>query len=246
MAEFKIVGQEFPELGYNPDGTAMLDAAGNHVQVMKPWLTFLVDGKPSLKWFRECAVEGLPKDYYVQRCIKRLQSGFSREAFGDAPTILKDGVPVTVDVGDRVSAEEFLVKAGFDRSRVKAMLAKLPSGKGRGAVEEIPADGQRTTGSGKVVQARPRFRYVLDGKPSVETFPTEAAARAACAVQAFMTRGKLGTLGLIEAALRAAHPGKSCEVWACAADHEIKASVDGKQVAIGWEPDGSFRFKIKD
>lgn len=235
MATFEIVRAEFA------DG---------------PHYTFLVDGAPSLKWFRECTVLGLPKTYYVDRCVARLKAGRSREAFGDAPEVRLDGRaldPGAAPDRDRIAAA--LRSQGLGEGRVGHVLRTLSAGggvhRGRGGLhreepEPAPAsEGAPATRSGKPSPSRPAWRYVLDGRRSTQSYPTEQSARAACAVAAFMSRGKLGRLAEAQGALEAAYPDRPCKVWACAKEHCVRAKVDGAEYLIRWEPDGSFKFKPK-
>lgn len=227
MAEFTVVSERF-EQG-------------------RLYYSFLVDGTPSLKWFPECKVEGLAPTYHVDRCISRLKAGRSREAFGPAPEVSVGGVPLrTEDDSQETKALEAMKSAGVPESLAKQAVEQLKKlqGKGRGRVysEEGKAP-EGTTDSGKPRTARPVWRYSLDGKPSEKTFPTEAAAREACATAAFMTRGKLGRLAEVKAALEAQFPGVECKVWACKGEHCVRAKAGEVEYLIGWEPDGTFRFK---
>ena len=185
-----------------------LDEQG--VEQTRSFYSFLVDGVPSLKWLPECNVPGLPKTYYIQRTINRLMSGRSSEAFGSNPTVI-DGA-----------------------GRIMAM----PHRAGRGVVRKIEPTVESTTvvrgGRTKTVEPKPTFRFTIDGVESKEEFTTEQIAKTACAVAAFMTRGKLGAIPAALEKLKAEFPGKDCKVWACPKDHEVKASVDGKLVAIAW------------
>lgn len=189
--------------------------------------TFTVDGVPSLMWFPNASSvdhPGRPADYFVQRTIRRLQEGRSTEAFGDSfsPQVLPEG-----DVA------------------VRGAIGKVPRA-GRGKVLELPPqeDTPTTDIRGKPRVARPRYTYELDGKTSEESYHTEAEAKAACAIAAFMTRGKLGKVAAAQAALKEQFPdGEEVEVYACAEKHKVCAVVDGEEYAVGFEPDGSFRFK---
>lgn len=212
--KIEIVGPSYPE--------QYLDADGEPQE--RYFYSFLVDGVPSLKWYPECNIPGLPKTYYVERCMNRLKAGRSSEAFGTAPMIAVNGQVLNS--------------------------AALSAGNGRGAIKQLKAKSTQLVAQGdrsKPVEGRPLFKYVLDGKESSEEFPTEAAARTACAFKAFMTRHKLGQIPAAQLALEKEFPGKVCKVWACPQDHEIKATVGGKQYAIGWvKVDGKWvveRFK---
>jgi hypothetical protein len=206
--------------------------------------SFTVDGVPSLHWLPQCDVPGLPKDYYIQRTLNRLRSGRSKEAFGDAPQVAVDGVPVAVTslTEDRFQAiESQLRSAGVPDSLVASTLRSLrqASGQGRGSVYPDPTPAAPTTvvsrgGQTKTREARPLWRYSLDQLESSETFPTEAAARAACALAAFMTRHKLGRLAEVQARLEAEFPGQACKVWVCPKEHAIRATVNGLEYLIAW------------
>lgn len=179
--------------------------------------TFTVDGVPSLMWFPDASSEdhpGRPADYFVQRAIGRLNAGRSTEAFGG---------PVAVASAGEVRA------------------ASQPA---RGRVEQL---GQPTEATidirGKPQSGRPRFTYTLDGKPSEDSYATEAEARAACAVAAFMTRGKLGKIQAAHSALQEEYPGAECAVYVCDKRHKVCATVDGEEYHVGFEPDGTFKFK---
>ena len=137
-----------------------------------------------------------PTEYAAHRVVTRLEQGRSGEAFGRSVAV----------AGDRdVRVAEALPKA-------------------RGRVVEVPKKGKEKValGSGKEKEreAKPSYKYVLDGKESADEYPTEAAAREACAFAAFMTRGKLGRLAEVEEAVKA-DCGEDC-----------KAAYDGKAVTV--------------
>jgi hypothetical protein len=181
--------------------------------------TFLVDGVPSLMWFPNASSEehpGRPADYFAQRTIRRLQEGRSTEAFGG---------PTVVNGGERQHA------LGLRAGRGKVVEAPQPEAE---AAPDI---------RGKPRSARPRYKYELDGKSSEETYATEAEAKAACAVAAFMTRGRLGKLSAAQEALAEEYPDAECEVYVCDKRHKVCATVDGEDYVVGFEPDGTFRFK---
>jgi hypothetical protein len=211
MHEFRVVRQEFPET---------VDATG--APVLAAWYTFHVseDGTtwfPSLKWFRECNVAGLPKTYYVDRCVGRVKAGRSAEAFGQSAVVLADGKPV-----------------GF---------AAVEKGRGRGAVyaETGPAKVAMVTGRGGLAKPREErkgFKAKVDGAELPRTYPTEAAAKAACAIHCFMTRHKLGRVAHVLERLKEEFPdAKEHKAWACCQENAIRATVDGVEYAIGWLPD---------
>lgn len=161
--------------------------------------TFTINGMPSMKWFKPCMVEGLPEDYYVQRCIGRLRNGRSREAFGGP-----------------------IVTAGVD-GNVFVSATQPP----RGFVSRCAH--------------RKRWVYTLDGSEASETFPTEAMAREACAIAAFMTRGKLGRLAEAAEAFRAEH-NKACDIRV--EGHGIVAHSEcGARFAVSLTAGNAPRFK---
>lgn len=173
--------------------------------------SFLVDGVPSLLWANECHVQGLPKTYYIDRVIGRLKEGRSA-AFGAA----------AVKVGDQV----------FSAPPGKTVRASVVQKAAAGAVKFEAAPG----GTLKPREPRPSWTYVLDGTESKETFPTEQAAKTACAIKAFMTRGKLGRLDEVRAILTEKHPGKECKVFVCPRRHAVVATVSGVPHAVGIDP----------
>lgn len=187
------------------------DREGRGVQC----LTFTVNGEPSMKWFHKCGVEGLPEDHYVTRCIDRLKAGRSREVTGGPVVGMTSG-------GDsKLLAEQ----------------------KGRGRV--FPEDTKPTeteTGSGKrVKRSGTVYRYELDGEKSKETYPTEAKAKEALAVKAFMSRGKLGRLeeaqGAFTAFCKENKLGKG-EVFVCPERHRVLArDKDGTEYVVGFGRD---------
>lgn len=203
MHSFKIVSQTFPEP--HPETGEPWDA---------PWYTFLVsddDGKtwlPSMKWYRECNVPGLPKTYYVERCINRLKAGRSSEAFGGHQVVTEGGH--VVGISKAAKQGRATVKAASGPTEVKIV-------------------------GGKPREARRGFVGVVDGT-SLGEFPTEAAAKSACAIHAFMTRNKLGRIHHAMERLQAEFHGKECKVFACCERHEIVATVDGAEYSIGWLP----------
>lgn len=110
-----------------------------------------------------------PTEHAANRCISRLQQGRSREAFG---------------------GESLVRSAAGDVSSVDTQ-------QGRGKV--VKKDSEVTTeevtmksGLKKVRETSGTFSYELDGCECEETFSSEQEARTACAIKAFMTRGKLG------------------------------------------------------
>lgn len=167
---------------------------------------------PSLKWFHECAVIGLPKTYYVDRCINRLKAGRSTEAFG-MMTILVDGVPHEARV------------RGTPLGRAHVYLDPSPP-----EIEEVALHG----GGTKRREKRKGYRAMVDGIELATEFPTEAAAKAAAATHAFMTRNKLGRLSHVLERFKELVPGTDHKVWACCTDNKIRATCGGVEYSIGW------------
>lgn len=170
-------------------------------------------------------VDGTPSLYWcptrpaVERVISRLKMGRSREAFGGAAVV----------AGDRV-------------------IGTAGPGSGRGSVtSRAPATPTHTVtmGSGRTKQRDnpSTWHYSLDGTECSESFASEAEARSACAIRAFMTRGKLGRIAEAQSALEARHPGKTCKVYVCPQRHRIVGEVDGKEVHVGFDPDKGVVFK---
>jgi hypothetical protein len=219
-----------------------LDAEGR--ERTRVFYSFTVDGVPSLHWLPQCDVPGLPADYHIQRTLARLRAGRSKEAFGDAPRVEVDGqpVPATALTDSRLaSLRTQLEAAGVAPALVQSTLQNLrqASGQGRGSVHQVETSGEPTTvvsrgGQSKPREARPVWRYTLDGLDSTDTYPSEAAARAACALAAFMSRHKLGRLKEVQARLEAEFPGQACRVWVCPQEHAIRATVDGVEYHIAW------------
>ena len=225
MHEFKIISQDFRE-GVNPDGSPLMRTYYSfHVSDGKDWF-------PSMKWFPICTVAGLPKTYYVERCINRLKAGASREANGDA----------------------LLVMQGAD----VVGLAKVKGGKsGRGEVfqDSGPAKVEQVKSHGGQVKPREERKKWkakvdgaelcgVDGKP-VE-FPDEKSARAATAIHAFLTRGKVGRISHARERLEELVPGGSVyAVWTCCKENSIRAAVDGVEYAIGWAKDSSGQWFVE-
>lgn len=208
MSEFTIVRQEFRK-GFDEQGNP----------VVGPYYTFLVDGAPSLFWQPECSVPGLPKTYYIDRTINRLKAGRS-EAFGP-PMVAVGGKPV-------VPASALGLDGKEKKNRARVFKDDTPP-----VLELVTVHG----GGTKPRESRPGYRYELDGVTSAETYPSEAAARAACAVKAFMTRSKLGRLEEAKATFEAANPGLSCTVYACPKEHTIYANVNGVKYSVGFASD---------
>jgi len=215
------------------------DASGTPQE--RPYYSFTVDGVPSLKWYPECNVPGLPKDYYVQRCLKRLQAGRSAEAFGSAPAVAVNGQVVALATAspDWSAVEKQLESAGVaPHLREKAINAmRLSAKQGRGEVKPIPAGEPITVikdGRREQREQRPKWTFLLDGQECGEEFPSEQAARAACAMKAFLTRHKVGQIPAALAKLQEEFPGRECKVWACGEQHGICATVDGEAYSIGW------------
>lgn len=124
--------------------------------------TIKVGGQESLMWF--------PTVHAAQRCAGRLLLGRSLEAFGGSGVATAAGVAVGVTAAGRGRA-------------------------GRGKVErshrEVAVSTAETkSGKAKPRETRPGFVFVLDGREGVHA-PSEAEARALCAVEAFRTRGRL-------------------------------------------------------
>lgn len=181
-------------------------------------LTFTVNGEPSLKWFHPCTIEGLSRTYYVERCINALKAGLSREAFG--------GPVATIRSADGPARQVNL----------------NPGGRGKVFHEDAEA-AETTTRSGKTVRrGGRRYRYSLGGQPSEESYPTEAAAKEACAVAAFMTRGKLGRLVEVESAFKSEYD------QACVASMDsgsvIATAEDGTRYAVRLAAGEVPRFKV--
>jgi hypothetical protein len=231
--QIKIVGPLFPE--------KYLDESG--VEQTRGFYSFLVDGVPSLKWYPECRVPGYPVDYYVRRCINRLEAGRSAEAFGTAPTVVIDGQPVTAAATDPnySSVLSQLQAAGVPSDLAEQAVAVLRRGSksGRGSIREVQPTGNGVAiiqgGRLKHRPAKSAYSYTLDGVESEESYPTADAARRVCAIRAFMSRHKLGQVPAAQAALEAQFPGRACKVWACAEEHGICATVDGERYSIGWQ-----------
>lgn len=231
--EIKIVGPLFPE--------TYLDDKG--AEQTRGFYSFTVDGVPSMKWYPECRVPGLPIDYYVRRCVKRLEAGQSAEAFGASPVVSLNGKPVALESAapDFADVMTKLTVAGVpDDLAAKAIdVLRRGSKAGRGSVREVAPKGVPLAvvqnGRTKMREAKPTYRYTLDDIECEEDFPTEAAAKRACALRAFMTRHKLGQIPAAQKALETAFPGRACRVWACAKEHGICATVDGERYSIGWE-----------
>lgn len=160
-----------------------------------------------------------PTEAACRRVVGRLQQGRSAEAFGDR---------VTAVVGDR---------------------AVLPVKGGRGHVERAAGEvvvETVTTKSGRTKprETRPGFVYVLDGGEGVAA-PSEAEARALCAIEAFRTRGKLNPdrWAEAEAAFREQHK-KDVKV------HQVGRRVVAKDAdGLLWltrfdAKAGDWRFKV--
>ena len=232
MPEVKIISG-YPET-YVEDG----------IEVTRLHYSFTVDGIPSLYWVPECKVKGLPPTYHIDRTIAGLRAGRSSEAFGRAPEVSVGGSVVerAAPTEERLSIiESELLSKGIPADQVaRAMdVVREASKPGRGSVlkdrgdpkvEEVTSHGGRT----KPREKRAGWRYTLDGVQSEDSYPTEAAARSACAFAAFMTRGKLGAVPTVLAVLQSQFPSRECRVWVCAEDYEVKASVDGKEYGIVW------------
>jgi hypothetical protein len=148
----------------------------------KSW-TFTVDGEPSLAW--------CPTKAAAERIVNRLRLGRSGEAFGGA------GV---ASAGPQMATA---LSRGHDKpARAKVIQV------GEVTTEEVVAK----SGKVKPRQKRPAFSFELDGKHREEFKTTsEAEAKAACAVEAFMTRGKRRRLAEAEAAFKELH-GLNCKV----------------------------------
>lgn len=202
IMDIKIVGPLFPE--------TYLDNEGK--EHTRGFYSFTVDGVPCLKWWPECRVEGMPKDYYAQRCIDRLKAGRS-DVLGKGAGVAAGGTGATVMSG------------GIGQ---RATIA---------TVEVVKKPGTAT-----VTYDRPRFRFILDGKESTETYPTEGLARGAAAIAGFMTRDKLGAIPDTLAILKEQFSGQKCHVWVCPEEHEICATVDGQRYAISWARDSNGKF----
>ena len=149
-----------------------------------PSYTFTVNGQESLYW--------CPNEYAVQRVINRLKLGRCGEAFGAA------GV----------------VSAGADTALALTKGHNKKSGRGK-----VVAAGEVTTetvtmksGRVKTREKKPGYLYELDGKAREnKIFTSETEAKAACAVEAFMSRGKLNRFAEAEATFLDKY-GKKCKV----------------------------------
>lgn len=97
-----------------------------------------------------------------------------------------------------------------------------------------------TTRAGKRREVPKGWRFELDGTCCQGTYATEAEAREACAVRAYLTRGKLGRLKEAEEAFVAQH-GKPCEVKVQGGKITAHAE-DGSCHSVGFFP-GQVRFK---
>lgn len=172
------------------------------------WFTFLVDGMPSLKWFKACNDPAKPETFFVERCISRLKMGRSSEAFG----------PHKVQVDGKIAG---------------AVAGK----KGRAEIVQPNGPPEVVLLNGKPKEVRRPFCVTVDGKKVCECH-TEEDARGAAAIHAFMTRDKLGQIPAAAEKLAAENPGKECKVWACRETHGIRATVDGEEYSIGWVPPG--------
>ena len=234
MFEIKIVRDEFHEsFDYDEKGNLKLDSAGKPIEIKAPHYTFHVsddEGKtwlPSLKWFRECTVEGLPKTYYIDRCINRLKLGASRTAFGDALPVMRDGQLVGF-TGPSPSSPPCRAKVFQDDSPPKITMTESHGG------------------VLKPKEERKKWKAIIDGKELPGEFPSEMAARAACAIHCFMTRGKLGNFEYIHARLKELVPeGKEFRVWACPECNEIRATVDGQEYKLGWNKETQELERVK-
>lgn len=219
MHEFKIVREEFHET-YDDAGKA----------VLAPSYTFHVSddgGKtwfPSMKWYPECKTPGLPKTYFIDRCVNRLKAGRSSEAFGPV-SVLVDGQPVAVKL-----------PPGIKPGRATVVAESGPAN-----VEMVKSHG----GGSKPRERRKGFKVVADGVELSASYPTEAAARSAAAVHCFLTRNKLGRVGHALEKLKAEFPSSECKVWACAKHNGIRATVDGKEYSIGWVRDSAGEWTVE-
>lgn len=195
MHEFTIVKKEFYE-GEDAEGKPFT----------KDWYTFLVDGFPSLKWFRACEVQGLSPTYYVDRCINRLKAGKSREAFG--------GIQVGVENSGR--------------------MVVMGETAGRGIVYQDTSPPEVSMVNGKRREKRKGFKFSCDGVEASQVYPSEQAARAACAIHCFMTRSKLGCIPKVLLRLKEEYPNGDCKVWACKETNGIRAMVGETEYLIAW------------
>lgn len=173
--------------------------------------TFTIDGQESLYW--------CPHEAAVNRVIDRLNKGRSGEAFDGAGTVN-------------------LAKA--------ATAAVKNHRRGRGKVEKAADEAvvkTVTTKSGKtkVRETRPGFVYTLDGKAHEKPFTSELDARAACAWEAFKTRGKLGRFAEAEAAFKEL-TGKKGKCHLLGRKVALK-DQDGALWSVGIWPDQPIRFK---
>lgn len=163
-------------------------------------------------------VDGVPSLKWFHRC----------HLSGHAPTFYADRCIGRLKKG--------LSREAFGGPAVMLAGASAAPPAGRGKVYQAGTVAY-TSKAGKSVE-RAAWKYDLDGQCCGETYPTEDAAKAACALAAFMSRGKLGRVGEAQAALEAAHPGCSCKVSVCAKKHKVVAEVDGKPVAVAFTAAG--------
>lgn len=181
--------------------------------------TFTVDGHPSL-YFSSTKRN-------IERVIDRLKLGRSSEAFGGAGT------------------------ATFARSPILVKYASL-TGEDKPARGKVIAGGEVTTetvetksGRTKPREKRPSFLFELDGKVYDGNHTSEAEARGACAIAAFMTRGKLGLKDEARAAFKDER-GKDCKIHLVAGKLVAK-DTDGKLwwvgVTLGAPLTRKYRFK---
>lgn len=180
---------------------------------------FKDDGKTFNPW--TFSVDGqnsgmwCPNEHAARRIVNRLLQGKSREAFGGA---------VAVSAGAGVSAQ---------------------NQGGRGKVyqsEEKIEPKIRKLGSGKEKTASTKTVWVaeVDGK-EVGKYENERDARVACAVKAFMSRGKLGRLKEAEEKFKELH-GKAATVTYDG--KTVKAvTKSGEEYAVGLTPGREPYFK---
>lgn len=198
MHEIKVIGPLYPETYRDDQG----------VERVRRHYSFTVDGVPSLYWQPECATPGLPPTYFIDRTIKALDAGLSREAFGGGPALSMNGSAVPSP------------SAGRGRVYPEA---------GETETETVAHGGRQ-----KAREKRKGWKVALDGVELAETYPTEPAAKRACAIMAFMTRGKVGHIPRVLDKLKTENPGRECAVFVCPDEHEVAATVDGRKVGIVW------------
>lgn len=123
------------------------------------------------------------------------------------------------------------VRAGFQATAEDAP---------RGRVFSVTTGTPTVNARGKTREAPARWKYALDGVESEKDYPTESAAREACACAGFLSRGKLGRLDAIRAAI-----GEGATVGVCPERHRIVArDAAGVEYAVALDGEG-VRVKAK-